>query len=240
MGISNYFIKFKNVDMIFPDVNINNSLKKRFLQFSSSRSIRQPIKISTGLRNLNFQINSGDRIGLYGPNGSGKTTLLRLMNNIYSPTKGEISTNGKILSLLDISMGLDSDANGYENIILRGLILGLSQKEIRSKINEIAKFSELGDFLSAPIRIYSSGMKVRLAFSIITVIKSDILILDEWLSVGDDKFNKKASSKINTMVKDSSILVIASHSKEILNKVCNRIFLLENGQVSKEINQFRN
>jgi len=163
---------------------------------------------------------------------------LRLINKIYMPTNGNITISGSVLSLLDISMGLDSDANGYDNIILRGLILGLTHEEIKTKVDEIKEFSELGDYLSAPIRIYSSGMKVRLAFSIITVMKPEILVLDEWLSVGDESFNKKASDKLQEMIEETSILIIASHSKEILNKVCNRIFLLEDGKIHKEIDQF--
>ena len=237
--MSNHFIEFKNVDMIFPDVSINNSIKKRFLKkFLNPSDNYAPVNISTGLKDLNFRINTGDRVGLYGPNGAGKTTLLRLINKIYMPTHGKITINGSVLSLLDISMGLDSDANGYDNIILRGLILGLTHEEIKSKVDEIKEFSELGDYLAAPIRIYSSGMKVRLAFSIITVMKPQILVLDEWLSVGDENFNKKASEKLKEMVRETAILVIASHSKEILNKVCNRIFLLEDGKINKEIDRF--
>lgn len=239
MDMNNFFIEFENVDMIFPDVSINNSLKRRVLnKILNSESSYPSVNISTGLKDLSFKIKSGDRIGLYGPNGSGKTTLLRLINKIYMPTNGKITISGSVLSLLDISMGLDSDANGYDNIILRGLILGLTHEQIKSKVEEIKEFSELGDYLSAPIRIYSSGMKVRLAFSIITVMKPQILVLDEWLSVGDESFNKKASDKLQQMVEETAILVIASHSKEILNKVCNRIFLLEDGKINKEINQF--
>jgi lipopolysaccharide transport system ATP-binding protein len=237
--MNNFFIEFENVDMIFPDVTINNSIKKRFLKKIFNSSDTYPsINITTGLKDLSFKINSGDRVGLYGPNGSGKTTLLRLINKIYMPTNGNITISGSVLSLLDISMGLDSDANGYDNIILRGLILGLTHEEIKTKVDEIKEFSELGDYLAAPIRIYSSGMKVRLAFSIITVMKPEILVLDEWLSVGDESFNKKASDKLQEMIEETSILIIASHSKEILNKVCNRIFLLEDGKIHKEIDQF--
>ena len=224
--MNNHFIEFENVDMIFPNVSINNSHNYA------------PVNISTGLKDLSFKINTGDHVGLLGPNGAGKTTLLRLINKIYVPTNGKITINGSVLSLLDISMGLDSDANGYDNIILRGLILGLTHEEIKSKIDEIKEFSELGDYLAAPIRIYSSGMKVRLAFSIITVMKPQILVLDEWLSVGDENFNKKASKKLKEMVEETAILVIASHSKDILNKVCNRIFLLEDGKINKEIDRF--
>ena len=237
--MNNHFIEFENVDMIFPNVSINNSIKKRFLKkFLNSSHNYAPVNISTGLKDLSFKINTGDHVGLYGPNGAGKTTLLRLINKIYVPTNGKITINGSVLSLLDISMGLDSDANGYDNIILRGLILGLTHEEIKSKIDEIKEFSELGDYLAAPIRIYSSGMKVRLAFSIITVMKPQILVLDEWLSVGDENFNKKASKKLKEMVEETAILVIASHSKDILNKVCNRIFLLEDGKINKEIDRF--
>ena len=147
----------------------------------------------------------GERVGLIGHNGSGKTTLLRTLSGVYAPVRGELKVQGKIASLLDVSMGLDPDATGFENIYLRGILDGLKPARIRSKIDEIADFSELGDYLNLPVRTYSSGMMLRLAFAISTSVEADILIMDEWLSVGDAEFSIKAAERLEGLVGKASI-----------------------------------
>lgn len=184
---------------------------------------------------MSFEIQAGERIGLYGHNGSGKTTLLRVLTGAYAPTGGYLEVKGRVASLLDISMGMDGDATGWENIILRGLMMGLRPEDIRSRIDEIGSFSELGPYLDMPLRTYSSGMQVRLAFSVSTIIDADILLLDEWLSVGDEEFQKKASDRLHELINKSSIMVIASHSKSLLKQVCTRIFVMEHGKIVTEM-----
>ena len=183
---------------------------------------------------MNFTLSEGDRLGLMGHNGSGKSTLLRVLAGVYEPTSGYLDVRGRIASLLDISVGMDPEASGIENIYLRGLLLGLGKEEIRQKIEEIVDFSELGDFIDLPVRTYSSGMSMRLAFSIATCVEADILLMDEWLSVGDADFVKKAEERLKSLVRKTPILVMASHSPEVIREVCTRVIRLEGGRVALE------
>lgn len=183
------------------------------------------------LNDISFEIGPGDRVGLVGHNGSGKTTLLRVLSGIYAPVKGRLQIQGKVASLLDVSMGLDPDATGFENIYLRGIMDGLLPAVIRSKIDEIADFTGLGDYLNLPVRTYSSGMQLRLAFAISTSVEADILIMDEWLSVGDAEFSQKAAARLDALVSKAAILVVASHSPELIARVCNRRIHLEHGVI---------
>jgi len=185
------------------------------------------------LDDLTFAFESGDRVGIKGHNGSGKTTLLRTLSGVYPPTKGRLEVSGRVTSLLDISTGMDSESTGIENIYLRGILLGLSPKEIKSGLEEIIDFSGLGEFLNVPIRTYSSGMLLRLAFSVASVTKPDILLMDEWLSVGDHEFNTKVQKKLDDMVKDAAVLVIASHSDDVINRLCNKVYRLEKGKFAE-------
>jgi lipopolysaccharide transport system ATP-binding protein len=185
------------------------------------------------LRDLTFEIKSGDRLGIIGHNGAGKSTLLRLLSGVFEPSSGKISRAGTISSLVDISLGINGENTGRENIFLRGKLMGLSKKQIDQKIDEIIEFSELGDYINLPVRIYSTGMLLRLAFSVSTSITADILIMDEWLSVGDGAFSERASQRIKNLVDESEILVIASHNKELIEKTCNKVLWLEHGRVRK-------
>ena len=216
---------------------------------SSSRSIRKHLahnarvggRISSGaassvtvveaLRDVTLDLQPGDRLGLVGHNGAGKTTLLRVLAGIYHPTIGRITCVGKRMPLTDISVGHDDEATGYEMIQLRGLLLGLTQSEIKAKVDEIAEFSELGDFLHLPMRTYSSGMALRLFFSIATSIKADIILMDEWIAAGDEAFMKKANARLQALVDQAHIIVIASHSRPTLQRICNRGLLLEGGRI---------
>ena len=185
------------------------------------------------LKNLDLEIASGDRLGIIGHNGSGKSTLLRLLSGIYEPSSGEIQRSGSISSLVDISLGINPESTGRENIFLRGKLMGLSRKEIDEKIDEIIEFSELGDYINLPVRIYSSGMLLRLAFSVSTSISADILIMDEWLSVGDGSFAERASNRLRELVESSEILVIASHTRSLIEETCNKVVWLEHGVIKK-------
>jgi lipopolysaccharide transport system ATP-binding protein len=185
------------------------------------------------LKNLDLEITAGDRLGIMGHNGSGKSTLLRLLSGIYEPSAGKIERSGSIASLVDISLGINAESTGRENIFLRGKLMGLSKKEIDEKIDEIIEFSELGDYINLPVRIYSSGMLLRLAFSVSTSITADILIMDEWLSVGDGAFAERASNRLRELVDSSEILVIASHTRSLIEETCNKVVWLEHGVIKK-------
>jgi len=183
------------------------------------------------LSEVSLELNPGDRLGIIGHNGSGKSTLLRLLAGIYSPTSGTVSISGTIASLMSISFGINPDNTGRENIFLRGKLMGLSKSEIDEKVDEIVAFSELGAYVNLPVRTYSSGMLLRLAFSVATSIRADIIIMDEWLSVGDEAFADRAQARLNELVDESEILVIASHSRALIEKTCNRVLWLEHGLV---------
>jgi lipopolysaccharide transport system ATP-binding protein len=185
------------------------------------------------LKNIDLEIVAGDRIGIVGHNGSGKSTLLRLLSGVYEPSSGKIKRSGTVSSLVDISLGINGENTGRENIFLRGKLMGLTKKEIDQKIDEIIEFSELGDYINLPVRIYSSGMLLRLAFSVSTSITADILIMDEWLSVGDGAFAERSSQRLRNLVDESEILVIASHTRELLEETCNKIVWLEHGLIRK-------
>jgi lipopolysaccharide transport system ATP-binding protein len=183
------------------------------------------------LSEVSLELKPGDRLGIIGHNGAGKSTLLRLLAGIYSPTSGTVSISGTIASLMSISFGINADNTGRENIFLRGKLMGLSKSEIDEKIDEIVAFSELGAYVNLPVRTYSSGMLLRLAFSVATSIRADIIIMDEWLSVGDEAFAGRAQARLKELVDESEILVIASHSRALIEKTCNRVLWLEHGLV---------
>jgi lipopolysaccharide transport system ATP-binding protein len=186
------------------------------------------------LCDLSFEFSRGDRVGLVGHNGSGKTTLLRVLTGIYEPVRGRLDVTGRVSSLLDLSLGMDHEATGYENIVLRGVLMGLQPAAIEKRVDEIAEFSELGDYLSMPIRTYSSGMLLRLAFAVSTSIAPEILLLDEWLSVGDAGFREKAERRLLEMIESSAIVVIASHDVSLIRRFCSRTLQLEHGRIVSE------
>lgn len=183
------------------------------------------------LQNISLDIKDGDRLGLIGPNGAGKTTLLRLMAGIYHPTRGTMVTEGNISSLFSPGVGMDPEDTGYDNIYTCGLYLGLSNKEIEDLIPDIEEFTELGDYLAIPVRTYSTGMMVRLAFAITTAIHPEILLLDEGLGAGDARFASKAEERVNALIGRASIIVIASHSEGLIRQMCNKAIFLEEGKM---------
>jgi lipopolysaccharide transport system ATP-binding protein len=234
----NSSIVAKGLSIEFPIYeNSHRSLKKAVLNLSTGGKIGQDAgrhAIVTAVDNLDFSFKDGARVGLVGHNGSGKTTLLRALSGVYAPVKGSLEVKGRVASLLDVSMGLDPDATGFENIYLRGILDGLKPLHIREKVDEIADFSELGDYLNLPVRTYSSGMMLRLAFAISTSVEADILIMDEWLSVGDAAFNIKAAKRLESLVGRASILVVASHDPALVERICNRRITLEHGRITSD------
>ncbi|MCR9269179.1 MAG: ABC transporter ATP-binding protein [Hyphomonadaceae bacterium] len=181
------------------------------------------------LRDLTFSIERGQRVGLIGRNGSGKSTLLRALAGIYSPTSGRVLHEGKISSMFNLSLGIQPDATGIENIIIRGLVKGWSRAEIRRKIPEITAFSELEKVIDLPVRTYSDGMRMRLLFAIATSFSPEILLLDEWIGAGDAQFQKKAAERMEALVDEAGITVIASHNRNLIRRVCDLGIWLDNG-----------
>lgn len=183
------------------------------------------------LNEITLSLKPGDRLALIGHNGAGKSTMLRVFSGAYEPSSGTAEISGSVSSLLDITMGMDPELTGAENIVLRGVFVGLSIDEARRLIPEIAEWSELGDYLALPLRTYSSGMLVRLAFAVSTVRHRDILLLDELIGVGDMNFAAKARQRIEDMMDRASILVLASHNTDMLRQYCNRAILLQQGSI---------
>lgn len=228
------FIKLDDVSVEFPIYEVSSrSIKKQLVRLTTGGALSKDSKVVQvkALSHLTLDFQPGDRIGLIGHNGAGKSTLLRVLAQIYEPTSGRITINGKVSALLDVMLGMDAESTGYENIIMRGLIHGLKRKEILQKQQEIADFTDLGDYLSMPVRTYSSGMRLRLAFSIATSVLSEIIVLDEVVSAGDAGFMKKAEERLNSMLNHAEIVVLASHANEILSEVCNKGLWLEAGQM---------
>ncbi len=234
-------IRAENLTVDFPIFSQSHrSLKNAVLHATTGGRVATGAGNRTVVRALDkasFVFREGDRVGLIGHNGAGKTTLLRVLSGVYEPTAGLLSVRGRIAALLDLSLGMDNEATGYENIFLRGALLGWRPHDLKQKVDEIAAFSELGEYLEMPVKTYSSGMMIRLAFAVSTAIAADIVLMDEWLSVGDADFNKKASSRLEEMVARSKILVLATHSPDLVKRVCNRVFRLEHGSI-EEIESF--
>jgi ABC-type polysaccharide/polyol phosphate transport system ATPase subunit len=186
------------------------------------------------LDGINLTIRQGERIGLVGHNGAGKTTLLKAIAGIYEPTAGSIRTAGKITALIDVAAGINVEASGYENVIIRGLYLGQDLASIKNRMDHIIAFSELGDYIDLPLRTYSSGMISRLLFSVSTAFEPDILLLDEGIIAGDPAFNEKASHYLADYTGRAGIVMLASHSKELMHMFCNKGIKLSRGQIEAE------
>ena len=185
----------------------------------------------TVLKNINLNIKKGETVALIGTNGSGKSTLLKLMTKIIYPTKGSLITNGKLTSLLELGAGFHPDFTGRENIYFNASIFGLTKEEIERRVDEIIEFSELGDFIDSPVRTYSSGMYMRLAFSVAINVDADILLIDEILAVGDQHFQDKCFAKLEELKESDKTIVIVTHSLDQVRKLCTRAIWIYNGEV---------
>ncbi|OJY06401.1 MAG: ABC transporter ATP-binding protein [Rhizobiales bacterium 63-22] len=231
-------IRLDNVSVEFPIYNSSSrSLKNRMLSVATRGRIERRtdrLIVVRGLEGVSLTLKDGDRVGLIGQNGSGKTTLLRVLSGIYTPTLGDAVIDGTCVSLINIQLGIDHDATGRENIRLRSAMMGMHPKEINEKFDAIAEFTGLGEFLDMPFRTYSSGMQLRLAFATSTSVRPEILIMDEWLSTGDEDFKERANRRMHDLVGSTRILVLASHSRDLLTKNCNRIVWLEGGRVKMD------
>ncbi|MBV9858592.1 MAG: ABC transporter ATP-binding protein [Alphaproteobacteria bacterium] len=219
-----------------------------FAIYGSQRSFRSEFKQAAGgiirrdgrrhrtvsvraLDGIDLRLEHGDRLALVGRNGSGKSTLLKVLAGVYAPTAGRVAVTGRVSPLFNIFPGMDPDDTGYENIVTCGMLLGMSRAEIMRKTPDIAVFSELGEFLSVPVRTYSAGMTVRLGFAIATAIDPEILLLDEGLGAGDARFADQAKARVDGLIARASVLVLASHSEELIRSLCNKAILMQSGKI---------
>ena len=225
-------------------IEVKNMSKKFNIYFDKANSLKEKImfwnrnkkEVRNVLKNINISIKKGETVALIGTNGSGKSTLLKLMTKIYYPNKGTVETNGKLTSLLELGAGFHPDFSGRENIYFNASIFGLSKKEIERRIDEIIDFSELQDFIDNPVRTYSSGMYMRLAFSIAINVDADILLIDEILAVGDQHFQEKCQKKLLELKDSDKTIVIVSHSLNSVRKLCDRAIWIYNGEVKMDDN----
>ncbi|WP_067663869.1 galactan export ABC transporter ATP-binding subunit Wzt/RfbE [Nocardia miyunensis] len=211
----------------------SRSLKKAFLGKAGGAIGRNQsdVVVVEALREITLSFREGDRVGLVGHNGAGKSTLLRLLSGIYEPTRGSAQVRGRVAPVFDLGVGMDPEISGYENIIIRGLFLGQTRKQMLAKVDEIAEFTELGEYLNMPLRTYSTGMRVRLAMGVVTSIDPEILLLDEGIGAVDAEFLKKARNRLRDLVARSGILVFCSHSNEFLAQLCDSAIWIDHGTV---------
>ncbi len=212
----------------------SRSLKRRLVSATTGGRIARDSGNHLSIHALDHvsaRIDHGDRVALVGHNGAGKTTLLRVMAGIYEPVEGKVDVVGRVASLFDISLGMDADQTGYQNIVLRGMFLGLSKAEVVAQTEEIADFTELGPFLDMPMRTYSAGMYARLAFAVSTCVRPEILLLDEGIGAGDVAFMRKAQQRVDDLVQSAGIFVLASHTEAFVRQTCNKAILLNHGHV---------
>lgn len=225
-------IKVNNMDknfIIYGDKA--NTLKEKIIRFGNSKK-----EVRHVLKNINLEIKKGESVALIGVNGSGKSTLLKLMTKIIYPTKGNIVVNGKLTSLLELGAGFHQDFSGRENIYFNASIFGLSREEIDKRLDDIIEFSELQEFIDNPVRTYSSGMYMRLAFSVAINVDADILLIDEILAVGDQHFQEKCLNKMLELKKQGKTMIFVSHSESSVKFLCDRAIWLSNGEVRMDGN----
>lgn len=222
-------IKVENVSMHFRmDKNRTTSLKEWVVSFLKGK---QQYETFHALDDVSFDVKRGEIFGIIGRNGAGKSTLLKVVSGIYKPTKGTAVTAGRIAPMLELGSGFDSELSGHDNIFLNGAILGFSEEFLQSKYDEILAFSELGDFIHQPIKTYSSGMMMRLAFSVATIVEPEILIVDEILAVGDAAFQAKSHARMMELMQGGTTVLFVSHSLEQIRAMCDRVMWLEKGSV---------
>ena len=226
-------IKLDGISMRFNlGLEPNYSIKEAFISIFDKK--RRPKKTDFwALQDESFEVKNGEVIGLIGSNGAGKSTLLKIVSGVMKPTKGKVTVNGQISPMIELGAGFDVELTARENIYLNGAILGYSKQFIDDKFDEIVEFSELRDFLDAPVKNFSSGMIAKLAFSIATVVDPEILIVDEILSVGDIKFQEKSKNKMMEMIKGGTTVLYVSHSLESIEELCDRVVWLDHGKLVK-------
>ena len=232
-------ITLENVSVEFNVYNgRSRALKTEILRRAVGGRIRRgpndSITAVEALKDVSFQISRGERVGIVGHNGAGKSTLLRVLARVYPPTSGRAEIRGSISTLVDLAMGMEMEESGFQNILIKGTLLGLREPEIRALIPDIVEFSELGEFLHLPVRTYSSGMLLRLGFAISTAVRSDIVIIDEVIGVGDMSFHAKAKARLIELVDKASIVIICSHDLAVIRENCSRSLWLGGGRLLQD------
>lgn len=218
-------IEVKDVSINYRILN-NVSVRKSFLRKRVHEEVFEAVK------HISFEIEEGGILGIIGQNGSGKSTLLRSIAGVFAPNAGEIDLHNHSVSLMALGVGFKDNLSGRENIILSGMLLGFSEKEILEKMDEIIEFSEIGDFIDRPVRTYSSGMHSKLAFSITAMLETDIMLVDEVLSVGDERFKKKSLAKMKSLINDKNrTVIIVSHSIPTLKELCDKVLWIHAGEI---------
>ncbi len=228
------FIRLENVSLKYPVFGTRaSSLKSGLLNLATGGKLLKDCRIVEvqALNQINLLLEKGDKLGLIGHNGAGKTTLLKVLAQIYTPLEGKVQIRGRSNCLFNLLMGMDFECSAYENIRLRGLISGLSNRDIQKITADIEDFAELGNFINMPIRTYSSGMLVRLGFGIITAMHAEILLIDEVIGVGDQQFIEKAKARMTNRIHASDIIVLSSHDCSTIRAFCNKVLWLEHGQI---------
>jgi ABC-2 type transport system ATP-binding protein len=227
-------IVLDNISVTFPVYGASSrSLKNTLIASTTGGRVMTDVKERVSIQaltNFSLQVNHGERVALIGHNGSGKSTLLRVLNGIYEPQVGRVVVEGRSVPLFDMSLGMDPESTGYENILFRGMYLGFSRTEIRDKVQEIAEFAGLGQFIDMPTKTYSTGMAARLAFAISTAIEPDILLIDEGIGAGDAAFLEKAQQRLENMIERTRILILASHDEALIRRWCSKAVLFEKGR----------
>jgi ABC-type polysaccharide/polyol phosphate transport system ATPase subunit len=226
-------IALRNVTIAFPIFSSHTrSIRTAvFSRLGGSLAAHNDTVIVRALANVSLDLTDGDRLGLVGSNGAGKTTFLRVISGVYPPLTGEAVIEGRVSSFTDISLGMEMEATGWDNIIFRCVFLGLTFAEARALAPSIGEFCELGPYLNLPVRTYSTGMFLRLAFAISTAVQPDIVVMDEMIGAGDESFMQKAQKRIGDLLERTRILVLASHSQRIIRNFCNKVLWLENGKI---------
>lgn len=229
--MSDLFIRLRDVGVRFEGECNGDGLKGWLARrFSSREPVAKTYSVDA-LRSVNIEIKKGERVGLIGLNGAGKSTLLKVMAGIYPPTSGSVNTNGHVCPMFEFATGFEMNQSGWDNIRIRGMLLGMSPDEIEEKLPEIAAFTELGEFLNYPVRTYSAGMFIRLAFAVSTSINPEILLIDEVMGAGDIKFAEKAKRRMLEFMEQGKILVFSTHSFELLNTFCKRTIWIHKGLI---------
>lgn len=224
--MSEYAIEVENLCIQYRGLK-SYSIKKNFFTFK-----KRKVDYFEAVKNVSFKVKKGEILGLIGKNGSGKSTMLRAIAGIFSPNSGTVDLHGNTISLLAIGIGFQKELSGRDNILLSGMLLGFSEEQIQSKMEEIIAFSELGAFIDAPIRTYSSGMYSKLAFSITAILETDIILIDEVLSVGDARFKKKSYKKMKELISDKDrTVVIVSHDRKTIADLCDKVLWINDGEV---------
>ena len=223
-------ISITNVTVDLPIYGSHNmNLKGRIANFVARRETE--VEVIRALDDISLSINDGDRVGIIGPNGSGKTTLLRVMAGILKPSQGSVEIEGAVVSMIDQGLGMDLQCTGIENIFRRGIFLNQSTQQMQDRLDEIVDFSGLGDRIRHPLYTYSSGMRARLAFSIATSVKPEILIIDEGIGAADEEFAERAAGRLDSFLRNAGILLLASHSNQLIETWCKKKVRIESGQL---------